>query len=61
MKARLLKDARIHHKAGEIVEVSPAEFNYLESTKQAVLYVEEPQEAETPEQAKPKRTTRKKV
>lgn len=60
MKARLIKDARIHHKAGDIVEVTPAEFNYLASTKQAVLYVEERQTEETPEE-KPKRTTRKKV
>lgn len=60
MKARLLKDARIHHKAGDIVEVSPVEFNYLASTKQAVLYVEERPAVETPEE-KPKRTTRKKV
>lgn len=60
MKARLLTDARIHHKAGDIVEVSPVEFNYLASTKQAVLYVEERQATETPEE-KPKRTTRKKV
>lgn len=55
MKARLIKDARIHHKAGDIVEVSPAEFNYLVSTKQAVLFVEEQAEE------KPKRTTRKKA
>ena len=60
MKARLIKDARIHHKAGDIVEVSPVEFNYLASTKQAVLFVEERQTEETPED-KPKRTTRKKV
>ena len=60
MKARLLTDARIHHKAGDIVEVSPVEFNYLASTRQAVLYVEERQAVETPEE-KPKRTTRKKV
>lgn len=60
MKARLLTDARIHHKAGDIVEVSPVEFNYLASTKQAVLFVEERQAVETPEE-KPKRTTRKKV
>ena len=60
MKARLLTDARIHHKAGDIVEVSPVEFNYLASTKQAVLYVEERQSVETPDE-KPKRTTRKKV
>ena len=59
MKARLIKDARIHHKAGDIVEVSPVEFNFLVSTKQAVLYVEERAE-EKPEE-KPKRTTRKKA
>ena len=59
MKARLLRDARINHKAGEIVEVSPAEFNFLASTNQAVLYVEERAE-EKPELEKPKRTTRKK-
>ena len=60
MKVRLIKDARIHHKAGDIVEVSPVEFNYLASTKQAVLFVEERQAVETPKE-KPKRTTRKKV
>lgn len=31
MKAELLKDARIKHHVGEIVEVSPAEFNFLQS------------------------------
>lgn len=31
MKALLLRDARISHKAGEIVEVSPAEFKALEA------------------------------
>ena len=31
MKAWLIKDARIKHKAGEIVEVSPAEYNFLTS------------------------------
>jgi hypothetical protein len=56
MKARLIKDARIHHKAGDIVEVSPAEFNYLASTKQAVLFVEE----QTAEE-EPKKKTRKKA
>lgn len=29
MKVRLLRDARINHKAGEIVEVSPAEYGFL--------------------------------
>lgn len=56
MKARLIKDARIHHKAGDIVEVSPAEFNYLASTKQAVLFVEEQAAGE-----EPKKKTRKKA
>ena len=31
MKVKLLREARIRHKAGEIVEVSPAEFNFLQS------------------------------
>ena len=31
MRAELLKDAKIKHHAGEIVEVSPAEFNFLQS------------------------------
>jgi len=52
MKARLIKDARIHHKAGDVVEVSPVEFNYLASTKQAVPYEEEPAE-------KPKKSRKK--
>lgn len=36
MKIKLLRDARIRHQAGEVVEVSPAEANYLISTKSAV-------------------------
>ena len=35
MKVELLKDARIKHKAGEIVEVSPEEYVFLTSTRQA--------------------------
>ena len=31
MKVRLLRDARIRHKAGEIVEVSPEEWRSLAS------------------------------
>lgn len=58
MKARLLRDARINHKAGEIVEVSPAEFDFLVSVGSAVPIIEERQAVETPEKAK--RTTRKK-
>lgn len=37
MKAQLLKDARIRHKAGEVVEVSPEEFCFLESVGAAKL------------------------
>lgn len=51
MKARLIKDARIKHKAGEIVEVSPAEYNFLTSVGVAV-----PVKAEAPA----KKGTRKK-
>jgi ribosomal protein L9 len=40
MKVKLLRDARILHKAGEIVEVSPAECSFLTSTNSAVQVVE---------------------
>ncbi len=36
MKVKLLRDARILHKAGEILEVSPEECHYLTSTDGAV-------------------------
>lgn len=36
MKVRLLRDARIKHKAGEIVEVSPVEADFLLAVKSAV-------------------------
>ena len=49
MRVELLKDARIKHKAGEIVEVSPEEYNFLVSVKAAVPVVEE----------KPKRGTKR--
>ena len=35
MKVVLLKDARILHKAGETVEVSPVVFDFLVTTQQA--------------------------
>ena len=41
MKIRLIRDARIRHKAGEIVEVSPAEANFLLSINSAVVYTED--------------------
>ena len=36
MKVKLLRDARITHKTGEIVEVSPSEFQFLVSLGSAV-------------------------
>ena len=39
MKVKLLRDARITHKAGEIVEVSPTEFQFLVSVGSATLGV----------------------
>lgn len=60
MKVRLLRDARIKHAAGEIVEVSSAEFNFLVSIKSAEPVVETAvveSAAEVPE--KPKRTRKK--
>ena len=40
MKVKLLRDARIMHKAGEILDVSPAEASFLTSTESAVEVVE---------------------
>lgn len=42
MKVRLLRDARILHKAGEIVDVSPSEFQFLTSLGSAVEYAVNP-------------------
>lgn len=44
MRVRLLKAARINHKAGEIVEVSPDQATFLLSMGVAVV---EPQQKET--------------
>ena len=49
MKVKLLREARIRHKAGEIVEVSPAEAGFLLSTGTAVKVREAPKKRETPE------------
>lgn len=54
MRAKLLKDARIRHKAGEIVEVSPAEYNFLVSVGAAVPV------ARPKEETKAKRGAKKK-
>ena len=42
MRAELLKDARIRHHAGEIVEVSPADANFLLSVKSAEQVEDKP-------------------
>lgn len=67
MKVKLLRDARINHKAGEIVEVSPAECHFLTSVGSAVeIAVKSPVKVETPEEpekvveTKAKRTRTKK-
>ena len=49
MRVRLLRDARINHKAGEIVEVSPAELHFLVSVGSAVEVAVNPPEAEKAE------------
>lgn len=60
MKVKLTKDARIKHYAGEIVEVSLAEFNFLTSTGSAVSVHETAAEVSQDED-KPKTTTRRKT
>lgn len=45
MEIQLLRDARIWHKAGETVDVSPAECRFLVSTGSAVLIEEAAKEA----------------
>lgn len=48
MKVKLLRDARIRHEAGEIVEVSPSEAFFLLETNSAELIEAKPK-VETPE------------
>lgn len=59
MKIKLLRDARIRHHAGEIVEVSPAEAGFLISTASAEL-MNAPERETQEEKTKPVRETRKK-
>lgn len=51
MKVKLLRDARIMHKAGEIIEVSPTECGFLVSTDGAIIIdaVKADKAVETPE------------
>lgn len=48
MKVKLLRDSRILHKAGEIVEVSPAEADFLITVASAI---------EVRQEVKPEKTT----
>ena len=50
MKIKLLRDSKITHRTGEIVEVSPAEAAFLISVQSAIEIREQPQ---------PQRQTRK--
>lgn len=56
MKVKLLRDARILHHAGEVVEASPAEAGFLISVGSAVPVKAE---AGTVTEAEQKTTTRK--
>lgn len=61
MKIRLLRDSRILHKAGEVVEASPAECSFLISTGSAVKVSKAVKKVETvtaDEQNITKRTTK---
>lgn len=60
MRVKLLRQSRITHKAGEIVEVSPAEAKSLISLGSAVEIVERAEEIETPENPAPTKTRRTK-
>ena len=57
-KIKLLRDTRINHKAGEIVEVSPAELAFLISVGSAVEVAMKTPDAE-PKTEKRARTTKK--
>ena len=61
MRVKLLRDARINHKAGEIVTVSPEQGLFLQSTGSAEVIVEkavkEPEEIAEKAVKAPKATT----
>ena len=60
MKIKLLRDSRIVHKAGEVVNASPAEASFLISVGSAIE-VRTENAIETPEKAMPrKRGTKEK-
>ena len=45
MRVKLLREARIRHHIGEVVEVSPQEYQFLVTTGSAVPVVEEKKKA----------------
>jgi len=62
MKVKLLRDARINHKAGEIVDVSPAECHFLVSVGSAIeVAVKSPVKAETAVRVEKKTITESKT
>lgn len=61
MCVRLLRDARIRHNAGEIVEVSPAEAAFLTSVGSAVLCADDQSPAVEPAPDAQKKTAAKKT
>lgn len=60
MKVKLLRDSRIWHKAGDIVEVSPAECQFLTSVGSAVEVAVNASPIETAEK-EPVKATRKRA
>lgn len=60
MKVRLLRDSRIWHKAGDIVDVSPAECQFLTSVGSAVEVAVNVPTVETAEK-EPVKATRKRA
>lgn len=52
MKVRLMRNSRILHKAGEVVEVSPAEAGFLISTGSAVAVPGADKKPDVPAQPK---------
>lgn len=57
MVVRLLRDARVRRKAGEVVEVSLAEAGFLISIGSAVEVMPAPEPVETPEDSTEKAET----
>lgn len=58
MLVKLLKDAKVKHHAGEIVEVSPDEFVFLTSTRCAIAAPKEKPEEEQPAEEQPAKATK---